>query len=200
LDTFGTERAFEPLTLDGALRDDHDELLLGVARIVTGGKRDTRGRAIILYDPSRLQKGTYTTKGILRVFWYMLHVALSDPMVQKHGIVVLVNTRHMTYHNFNRHLTQSMLSAMKAAVPVRISAFFIAYPSPILSMILPIAKAVMNERMRKRIVMVGSSENEILQTLYKSYGLRQDMLPTDVGGLVHLDVTAWLQQQAALGM
>jgi hypothetical protein len=124
------------MTLKGVLRDDHDELSLGVARLVTSQKHDARCRAMIYHDPSTLHKGRYTIKGTLRILSYVLHAALLDPLVQKHGVITLIDMPHIKWHHFDRRLMHSIMAALKGAFPVRISAFFIAHPLPYLSVIL----------------------------------------------------------------
>jgi cytochrome c-type biogenesis protein CcmH/NrfF len=51
-----------------------------------------------------------------------------------------------------------------------------------------------NARMFKRIVSMGSSEEEIVNHLYQKYGSTHEMLPTEVGGSVYLGWETWLKE------
>ena len=84
---FGQDKAFLPMTLDGALKDDHISLGVGFARLVVPAK-DPAGRSIIFADPSKLDSTKYDRESMVRATWYVMHAALESVDAQKMGVVM----------------------------------------------------------------------------------------------------------------
>mmetsp|Transcript_44654 Transcript_44654/g.136200 ORF Transcript_44654/g.136200 Transcript_44654/m.136200 type:complete len:232 (-) Transcript_44654:521-1216(-) len=63
---FGEDKAFLPLNLSGALRDDEVGLSMGF--ITLSPERDSSGRAVLIVDQSKLERKNYTRNMMVRLF------------------------------------------------------------------------------------------------------------------------------------
>ena len=103
VEVFGEDKAFLPLTLDGALKEDEISLEMAFVQS-TEHATDAEGRRIILGDPSKLDKSKYTRESMVRAFWYTMHAALEDEVTQKRGIILLLFPHHAQFSQFDRKL------------------------------------------------------------------------------------------------
>ena len=101
---------------------------------------------------------------------------------------------------FDRRITKQLLSALKGALPIRVSAFLIVHPPAFASIVLPIAKMFMNERMRKRIQLFRGQDEAVLAELDKKYGITKEMLPTQIGGNVKIQHKEWIKKRSESGL
>ena len=193
VEIFGPEKAFQPLTLDKALSEDHVALEIGMMRVVDG-VTDAKGRAIVYIDPSVQDRTKYTVLSLCRALWYTLHAALELESAQKHGVVMLLNPSDSRLSQFDRRLPKVMVPSIQGALPMRLSAMHLCYPPVFVSIILPIIKIFMSERMKKRILLHPGTRDHVLERLNR-YGLGKNILPSDLGGEVSLDHLGWIRER-----
>lgn len=65
--------------------------------------------------------------------------------------------------------------------------------------VLPIIRALAGPWMRAREIVHNVPESEITNAL-SEYGIEKEMLPTEMGGTVELNVSEWIAQRRALEM
>lgn len=76
----------------------------------------------------------------------------------------------------------------------------ICCPSSILlRMLKPVVRALMSKALRTRMKIHDVSPSEIVDSLCP-YGITKDMLPSQVGGSIHLDPLLWLANRRAAEM
>jgi hypothetical protein len=194
---FGEDRAFLPLTLDGALRDDGEAL--EVAFVQSTERTDAEGRRILLGDPSRLDRSRYTRESMVRAFWYTVHAALEDEATQKRGIVLLLFPHHAHFSQFDRKLVASNAESMKGCLPVRVGALHICHPPTFFTIVFPIIKLLLGKRLRERIKVHTGSEAHVLERL-ACFGIPKESIPSDLGGDVVLNQKAWLKKRKESGL
>jgi len=193
---FGPDKAFKPLTLSEALAEDSIALNMGFINLT--GTKDPQGRTIVFLDPSKQDKTKYSRESMARAMWYFLHAALEEEETQKHGVVFLIYPHKARFKQFDRQLAKMNMESLKEAIPVRMSALHICHPPGFINLLLPIMKLLMGERLRKRIKFhTGSTEN-VLNSL-ETYGLTKDVVPTDLGGNIAIDMEGWLEDRKAAG-
>jgi len=141
---FGEEKAFLPLTLEGALRDDEVALERGFSRLVPGAK-DPMGRSIVFLDPSRLDRSKYERNSMVRATWYVLHAALENPDAQKNGVVALGYPKHAHISQLDRGLIKQNGESIRGCIPVRIAAFHICHPPTFFAIVFPIVRLFLGE-------------------------------------------------------
>jgi hypothetical protein len=196
---FGPEKAFQPLTLDAALSEDRVALEIGFVRLVPG-VTDPQGRAIVYVNPSVQDRTKYTRYSMCRAIWYVLHAALESETAQKHGVILLGDPSGSRLSQFDRQLAKAAIPCIQGAIPLRVSAFHLCHPPTFISIILPIFKFFLSDRMKKRVqVHIGSTEI-VLKNLNERYGIDESIIPEALGGTVKVDHLGWLRQRRAQGL
>ena len=194
----GPERAFLPLTLDKALRDDWTALTMGFAQVIPN-VQDPKGRSILFMNPANQDKTKYDRKSMARAVWYMVHAALVDnPEAQKHGLVFVGYGRDAKFSQFDRELGKLNMTSLQGAIPLRLSAMHLCRPPSFFKIIFAFMKLFMKERVKKRMLVHFGSTEQVLEKL-AAYGLTKDVLPTELGGTVKLDLVQWLTERKAQG-
>lgn len=197
---FGQERAFLPLTLDGALSKDKVALEKGMVTWLKGAQ-DPMGRAIFYVDYS-VQDKTYERLSMVRSIFYVFHVALTEmETAQKHGVVVLLDPSQAKFSQWDRGLSKASAGCARGAWPIRISALHLCNPPACIGIILPIVKLLLPARISKRIKFHnGDLEglNSVASSLAK-YGLKEANVPTQLGGDFQINHPGWLASQREKG-
>ena len=169
LDLFGPEKAFLPLTLDGALKDDLPSLKIGFIRVTCTS--DDSNRGLLFVDPSRLpESGTYDRKSMARSTWYYLHALLEDENVQKKGAVIIGYPRKAKFSQFDRKFAKMNMESIKGCIPIRVAGIHMCQPPTFFEIIFPIMKILMGARLRKRVKVHSGSNEKILAKLEDKYG------------------------------
>ena len=192
MDIFG-DKAFSPLTLAEGLSEDQIAVETGVMTLL--GSKDPSGRSLIYWDPSHLDSTKYTTESMVRAFWYVLHAATEDLEAQQHGVIVIVDPQRAYFSQFDSTIGKLFMNSMSGVLPLRLSGIHICYPPYFVSMVLPIVKMFMPERMQKRIRFHTGSQEDVVRTLNDQFGLAASMLPKEIGGTMNVDHLGWLAKR-----
>lgn len=176
VEVFG-DSAFLPMTLHGAMKDNHEAL--SRRHIQASDATDPDGRAILLADfPA--EAGARDTEGLLRAFWYNVHVALKKESAQKRGCIFFIKSVE-SLRDWDVGLCKHMISATRGMIPVRFaSAHYINSPT-FFGTIVKIVKLFLGKKYRNRIYMHDGSLEEILESL-SEFGLGKAELPDMFGG------------------
>mmetsp|Transcript_8228 Transcript_8228/g.15064 ORF Transcript_8228/g.15064 Transcript_8228/m.15064 type:complete len:410 (-) Transcript_8228:1611-2840(-) len=192
---FGDEKCYLPMTLSGALTDDVGTLSAGILQLFP--VKDLFGRSMVFFNPAQRDLDKHSRNSVLRAIWYIYHVALEDPDVQKRGIVFMAYVEKASPKHFDIHLYPTILDLEKKYVPIRIRAFHICHPDPFFRATLPIAKFILGRRIRSRTGIHSGTEQAVLEKLV-DFGIPPDRVPTDMGGVLVLDVCKWLCDRLSL--
>lgn len=87
---FGPDRAFRPMTLEGAMREDRRVFDLGFIALLGP---DQAGRAVIYWNRVACTPAVAHRDCFLRIIFYLIHVACEDDNVCSKGIVCIYNAR-----------------------------------------------------------------------------------------------------------
>jgi hypothetical protein len=197
VEVFGPEKAFEPLTLVGAVRDDKETIRIGIISLMK--EKDPEGRSIIFFDVARQDRTKYSRDSLGRVFWYIFHAAIEDENTQRQGVVVLGWPQNAKYSQFDRGLIRIVTTSIKGAIPTRLSALHICQPPMFAAIVIPIIKYFLGEKLRKRISVHSGSQEKLLGRLEK-FGLSKDKLPADLGGQIVVNRESWVNERLAAGL
>lgn len=105
-DFFGTERAFRPMTLEGAMREDRRVFDLGYIALL---EPDKAGRGVIYWNRIACTPDVAHRDCFLRICFYLIHVASENEDICFRGIVCLYNSRGFDmYRHFDRLLMKRM--------------------------------------------------------------------------------------------
>jgi len=199
---FGPTKAFEPLTVAGALRDDHQAASLGIFNILPGCDAD--GRSVVWVDASAFpdkNSKEVTRESMCRFMWYAFHAALENENAQKHGVVTLFYNRNpMRLNQFDRKRTKLNVKSMKGCLPVRLKAIMLCQPPSWFSVAWPLIQLFLGERLRQRVSLHKGSTEQVLHTIQKQGGLRPEILPRDIGGHCVWDPLQWFETRQAQGL
>ena len=120
IEVCGPEKAFLPLTLSGALKDDDVALSIGFVNYLAGFK-DPKGRGIIYIEPGMQDRTKYTRHSMTRAVWYMIHAALESTEAQKHGLIFIAHPAGARLGQFDRGLVKMVLPSIQGVIPARLS-------------------------------------------------------------------------------
>jgi len=192
IEVFGPEKAFLPLTLEGALKDDHVALSIGHQQLT--GHKDKDGRGIVFLDFSTEDSSKYERSSLLRAFWYVIHAALEDTETQKRGLVGL-------FRNCNRlsqwdvRASKMIADSGRGVLPIRAAAMHVCHPPPIIDVLTKVTKVLLGAKLRKRFYVHAGSNEHVLEKL-ADYGISHEAVPTFWGGKLILDHQKWLDERS----
>jgi len=198
VELFGEDKAFLPLTLDGALKDDMIALSCGYIRLLPNVK-DPSGRAVFMVDPALQQPSKYERVSLVRSIWYVTHAALESVTAQQKGVVFLVYPHNISKKIFDQVQLKMNMESLKGLLPLRVAAVHICKPTFIFSSVFSVVKVLMGERLRKRIKKHSGKDEHVLKRL-ADFGLTKDMLPSEFGGKLALDHASWLKTRRSNGL
>ena len=195
MEAFGPIDAFQPLSLNGPLKEDIVPLELGALVII----RRKNDRDILYFDPSKLDKTKSTRESALRAFWYIFHALLEDVEVQKRGVIILNYTANFKNSNRDPPFPKMCLNSIRGALPLRLSAIHGTHLPFFYGCVISLFMILLGERLRKRIIVHNGTKDEVNAAL-ESYGIHIQDIPTDMGGLLKLDVRSWLLERRNVGV
>lgn len=196
LSVFGPKKAFLPLTLEGALKDDEVALSTGFLSLI-GDQKDSTGRSIFFGDPLKQNFDAYSTQSMIRAAWYILHAALENEDTQRKGLVVLSDLKGASLSVIDHELIRVVALSAVGCIPVRISGLHGCYPPKVFWVIFPILKLLLGERLSQRIKIHSGSKKTVLANLAK-YGLESNAHPTEIGGNLVVNMEEWLEKRRSL--
>jgi hypothetical protein len=133
----------------------------------------------------------------------MHEVALEDTAVQKNGIVYIAGSpdRCSTLQDQDRKLDSILLQHLRKALPVRVVGVHHYVTSRMLEFVVPILLFLLGSDIRARYKLYTGymEEGDYLNEL-STYGIKLDVLPTDMGGTHDFDYPEWLQARRDAGL
>uniref|UniRef100_A0A7R9ZA46 CRAL-TRIO domain-containing protein n=1 Tax=Pseudictyota dubia TaxID=2749911 RepID=A0A7R9ZA46_9STRA len=197
IELFGEERAFLPMTLKGALRDDIDALIFGFVRI-NSRMVDAHGRRIVFFDPSMLDH-EYDRPSMNRATWYVVHAALEDEMTQKRGIVMIIYPQKAKMKQFDTKLLGVDIENIKGCIPVRVGGFHVCHPPLYAHVTIPVIKLIIGPKLSSRFYTHSGKKDKVMKKLEKTFGIPKKSIPRDLGGHLVLDQDQWLGHRRVVG-
>eukprot|EP01082_Thalassiosira_pseudonana_P013454 g11826.t1 g11826 contig6:657046-658786(+) len=188
-DLFGPQKMYLPLTQSGALIDDSLALSRGLIQLLPG--RDVLGRAMLFYEISRHDcKLGYSDTSMLRVLWYIIHMAMEDPSARENGFVLLVHPGNCDEEQVDRDLIAKGASLLGNVFPIQWKAIHLCRPCPYYNTYFPLIKLLFPRHMERNVMIHLGTDEEILETMGQ-HSLPRDRLPSVFGGGEVLDYPGW---------
>jgi len=191
IEVFGPEKAFLPLTIEGALKDDDVALSIGHQQLT--GHKDKDGRRIAFFDFTVEDSSKYERSSLLRAFWYFIHVTLEDTETQKRGAVCMMRTV-TRLSQWDARASTMIAHAARGVLPIRVAAMHVCHPKPIINVIAKVTKVFLGPKLRKRFYVHKGSNEDVLEKL-AAYGISHEAVPTFWGGKLILDHQKWLDDR-----
>ena len=187
-----------PLTLEGALRDDHAALALGVTSLLPN-VRTEQGHSIVLSQGGNMDKKKASYESHLRVAWYVFHAAFEDEVAQQRGIVQIIDVERARLSEFDLRQTKRNLSNLAGTMPCRIGGVHVCKPPAFSNYFKPWLLFFLHEEVRSRLHFHVGSTKRVVKGMEKT-GIPFHHIPEELGGGFNLDRQAWLDERLALGM
>jgi hypothetical protein len=112
------------------------------------------------------------------------------------GIVIFWFLKDATVWDYDKKLDQ-IICFFKKCLPLKMIARHVCYPPSVFGKIFkPIYNAVMDKRQRSRFLIHDVPESQLLDVL-SDFGIRKEMLPTEIGGTIGLDHAKWMASRRA---
>lgn len=194
---FGPDKAFLPMTLSGAMKDE--VLHMSSRRLwEMAPVPDTAGRSILYHTPCRRDFSQYSFEQEMRAMWYLFESVIEDRNSRKNGVVILADLRGYSMSHYTLKIA-TLFSPLLSVLPTRVKAIHYCYPNSIVNALLPLSKQFMERRLRLRLIMHHPPPIVLLASLNR-YCIPRDRIPVDlsVGGSVALNTSSWLLGRMAL--
>jgi CRAL/TRIO domain len=113
------------------------------------------------------------------------------------GFVIVNFLKDFTIWDYDHGLYDRIIYFDKNCWPVKIIAAHLCCPPSIFAKIIkPVAYPLLDKHRRSRILIHDVLESQVPDVL-SSYGICEDMLPTEIGGTVQLDHAEWIANRRA---
>lgn len=196
---FGDERAFLPMTLAGAMKDDLFQVQQGY---VTPMANDEHGRPVLFLDRVGSTKSpTYNRGAYLRTLWYCFQTMAENVKCQKTGYVFILNLKDYCPHQCgDRIAAKKTFLLIRECVPIRLKAYHTTYgsqqtPAKIVE---PHIRQMQGSHIRLHLVHHYGTDEANLESM-SHYGFVPKHLSRIIGGdrtLIHH--YRWLQERDEL--
>jgi tyrosine-protein phosphatase non-receptor type 9 len=163
------------------------EMALGGARLLeqlqTGFIRlmprcDNEGRAVIHVRLKLHDKSKFTPDDTKRAWHYLVMRALArDARTQARGVIFVSDMHDSTMANLDPAVPKAIIGALRECVPMRVHNGFIVRPRWFFSLVFPIVRAFMSEKMKRRIHNLGDDLEDLCSRVSPS-----SILPRELGG------------------
>lgn len=147
LSAFGPDRAFLPMTLAGAMKDEVVPMInFPIWRRLP--VTDAAGRAILYGETSRRDFTKYSPEQEVRAMMYMLETMCEDDDLRRKGYVAIYNAENVQQHQTDRALTRQHIVLLENVYPIRTRASHICHPTKFMFyMFLPVVKIFMPKKL-----------------------------------------------------
>ena len=197
LSAFGPDRAFLPMTLAGAMKDEVVPMInypIWQCLPVT----DSAGRPILYGEPSRRDFTKYSPEQEVRALMYMLETLLDDDDVRRKGCVALYNAQDVQQQQARRVLTKKLIQQINHVYPIRFRATHMCHPTKFMFyMFLPVVKMFMPKELRVRLQLHYGDTEKVLREL-DGFCLSRERVPGSLGGDLHYSMNQWVLDRMAL--
>ena len=197
LSAFGPDRAFLPMTLAGAMKDEVVPMInypIWQCLPVT----DSAGRPILYAEPSRRDFTKYSPEQEIRAVMYMFETMLEDDDVRRKGCVALYNAQDVQQHQARRVLTKKLIEQINHIYPIRVRATHMCHPTKFMFyMFLPVVKMFMPKEVRVRLQLHYGDTDKVLREL-DGFCLSRDRVPDSLGGDLQCSINQWVLDRMAL--
>lgn len=192
--TFG-EKAYLPMTLDGAMSHLADKLPQGVICLLP---LDAHDRPVVYWDRIRSVRPNFERDEVVQMLFYMLQVISESEDAQRRGYVYISNVRgYDLYTHFDRFLSKKAASVVNS-MPIALKAAHYcggSGSSAYTSVVAPVIAFLIGKNLRLRKLFHKGSDQEVIAEL-QLYGLGPEHVPVERGGKFSREqLLEWLEER-----
>jgi len=184
-------------------------------------KLDEKGRAII-YLHTALMGEQQGDTSVFQVWWYLIHVAMENPSVRKHGFVLLGNDKDMKLrhmdpgrglgvciyylnlsvcslfiishdHFVSIYSSLGILKSGEKDFPIQLQTMHLCNP-PVFILLLKVVKATLPMRLRQTLTIHTGSSDEVLKSL-AACSIPRRCVPTSLGGTLNTSLESFISER-----
>lgn len=194
---FGYEKAFLPMTLNGAMNGMEESLRKGTHILLP---YDSKGRPVIYWDRIRSMRPICERNEAYQVSFFVRHIMSESIVAQKRGHVLIVNVRSFDlYKHYDRMLIKQH-KTLADAIPSKVKAthcFGGSETSVYSQVVAPADNFVIGRYLRLRQIVHQGTDQEVIQKL-GPYGLGRPHIIVERGGTITQSyIDEWIEQQVA---
>ena len=143
--------------------EDQDLLRAGIFNELEG--KETTGRSVIFYHLGRqAQHSTSDRVSLVRALWFVLHESLKNETSQKMGVIFMSFPNGLGFLDIDWKLDKMIIESIQGCLPIRVSVIHICHPPVSLSIVFPILKFLMGERLWRRVYLHNGSTTRTTTT------------------------------------
>eukprot|EP00036_Acanthoecidae_sp_10tr_P001928 CAMPEP_0182944554 /NCGR_PEP_ID=MMETSP0105_2-20130417/54118_1 /TAXON_ID=81532 ORGANISM="Acanthoeca-like sp., Strain 10tr" /NCGR_SAMPLE_ID=MMETSP0105_2 /ASSEMBLY_ACC=CAM_ASM_000205 /LENGTH=257 /DNA_ID=CAMNT_0025084491 /DNA_START=155 /DNA_END=928 /DNA_ORIENTATION=+ len=159
---FPDQPAIGPIVPDAELTKT---LQLGIVRPLGGV--DVAGRRVLLAMPGRLDftDGEQPARFARAIFYRIEQCIETSVETQRVGICLLQDATGMSRSKFRRNVVREVLHVIQDCLPIRVGRILIVNQPWIFSILFGIIKLFLKEKMRRRVVVLGTDREALAQYL-----------------------------------
>jgi hypothetical protein len=182
------EKAFLPMSIEGALSDDIDTLRKGSIRLL---EDDQHRRSVVYMERGLISPVRHSGKSWLRCVFYIFHAGLERKHMQTEGVVLIISLANYRSEHLDRKLAKELNKSLWHVLPVKIKIVFLPRGgNELKSFFLSIVRYIVGKIVRLRI---REYQNHFC---FEEFGIYPDSLPRTIGGQNSIvDFHNWLQQR-----
>lgn len=189
--------AFQPLTINTCLGKDSDRVAreMGLFNLIP-----VQGRLAAFERIHKYNLQDTDRMSVLRVQFYLMHVALENEETQKKGMICFHYPRGVNLVKQQDLRMVRLMASFKGSVPLRLSAYHVCHPPSWASTFVPLVRKLLGRRLSQRIVFHTGSDQAVLRYLKDQFGFKASELPVEIGGDVTVDMIPFYREREKAGL
>mmetsp|Transcript_4360 Transcript_4360/g.6684 ORF Transcript_4360/g.6684 Transcript_4360/m.6684 type:complete len:431 (+) Transcript_4360:81-1373(+) len=181
-----------PLTLSGAMKNHVQSLYDGYLSLLP--LKDNFGRAIIFSNPIKLLPSKFDNQ--VRIWWYLVHVAMEDDVALRNGFVIVSNARNTSLTNFDAKSTAAICTSGDRFFPIRWRQTHCCHTNPVFPLVAAMVKSVLSQEQRETFVVHNGTCEQVVES-FREKGILKECLPTDLGGSILVSPELFIRERMA---
>ena len=185
------------LTAEGAIKKHVQSIKIGWLTLMP--QKDNHGRAILFCNPilRRNSHSSVTSDDLVRLWWYLLHIAMEDEVALKNGFIIISNARNTSLNNFDPKTTAAICTSGDRIFPIRWRQTHCCHSNPVFPLVAGMVKAVLSRNQRDTFILHNGQPYAVLQSL-SANGIPKECLPSELGGLVTVSPEIFIRERMAI--
>ena len=196
--TFGPDRAFLPMTIDGAIQDEVADMIKHCVIHVLP-HTDTSGRAIVYFQPAKRSFDKFPLDKEARALFYLLDSLTSDPAIRRAGFVGIADYSGGVRRSQISSKQQQHMRDLFDVLPIRVRSCHLCHPSTVMYCAYPALKFIVGRHTRLRMRLHSGSRQFVLDQL-AACSLPRTCLPEALGGILELDMAEFVANRSIVEM
>uniref|UniRef100_A0A7S4MVI1 CRAL-TRIO domain-containing protein n=1 Tax=Odontella aurita TaxID=265563 RepID=A0A7S4MVI1_9STRA len=180
--------------------DEFGRSVLVLGKVIAEEGEETRNHQVT--EERFLQLGINEDHSA-KVIWYMLHAAMERKTCRQNGIVFLADMREFNrqyFAKFSAHFQAGQDVVDCVPVKIRATHCLLRHNHPLWRVLLQALCSYFTVTLKRRVVVHARAQEDNIEKLGTTYGIKSDNLPVDAGGTVDADYfVRWLEDRGAAG-